>query len=42
MIERVITEWQEEQLEATIDEIIEYLVQLFLAAGATVGVAARR
>lgn len=36
-IERVIIEWQDDQLETTIDEIIEYLVQLFLAAGATVG-----
>jgi AcrR family transcriptional regulator len=37
-IERVIIEWQDDQLETTIDEIIEYLVQLFLAAGATVGI----
>jgi AcrR family transcriptional regulator len=37
-IERVITEWQDGQLEATIDEIIEYLTQLFLAAGTTAGV----
>jgi AcrR family transcriptional regulator len=37
-IERVIIEWQDDQLETTIDEIIEYLVQLFLATGATVGV----
>lgn len=37
-IERVIVEWQDGQLEATIDEITGYLVQLFLAAGATAGV----
>jgi AcrR family transcriptional regulator len=37
-IERVIIEWQDGQLEATIDEIIEYFVQLFLAAGATAGI----
>jgi AcrR family transcriptional regulator len=37
-IERVIIEWQDGQLETTIDEVTEYLVQLFLAAGATVGI----
>jgi AcrR family transcriptional regulator len=40
-IERVIIEWQHGELEATIDEIIEYLVRLFLATGATVGVERR-
>jgi hypothetical protein len=37
-IERVIIEWHDGQLDATIDEIVDYLVQLFLAAGATAGV----
>ena len=36
-IERVIIEWQDGHLEASIDEVIEHLVALFLAAGAAVG-----
>jgi AcrR family transcriptional regulator len=41
-IERVIIEWQEGRLEVTIDEMIEHLVRLFLAAGASAGVAPAR
>jgi AcrR family transcriptional regulator len=37
-IERVIIELQDGHLDATIEEITDYLVQLFLAAGSTVGV----
>ncbi len=37
-IERVVIEWQDGHLDVTIEEIIDYLVELFLAAGATVGV----
>lgn len=37
-IERVIIEWQDGHLQATIDEIVDYLVRLFLAAGTTAGV----
>ena len=40
-IERVIIEWQDGELEASIDEVIDYLVQLFLAAAASVGAAPR-
>lgn len=40
-IERVIIEWQDGELDATIDQVIDYLVQLFLVAGASVGVAPR-
>jgi AcrR family transcriptional regulator len=38
-IERVIIEWQDGELDATIDQVIDYLIQLFLVAGASVGVA---
>ena len=41
-IERVIVDWHDGNLEATVDEIVHYLVQLFLAAGATAGVNPRR
>jgi AcrR family transcriptional regulator len=37
-IERVMIEWQDGQLEATIDEVIDHLVQLFLIAAASAGV----
>jgi AcrR family transcriptional regulator len=40
-IERVIIEWTEGQLDATIEEVIDYLVQLFLVAAASVGAAPR-
>ena len=40
-IERVVIEWQRGELEATIDEIIEYFVRLFLATGAAAGVERR-
>jgi AcrR family transcriptional regulator len=40
-IERVIIEWQDGQLDATIEEVIDHLVQLFLIAGASVGVSPR-
>ena len=39
-IDRVIGEWQEGELDVSIDDIIEYLVGLFLTAGASVGVTA--
>jgi AcrR family transcriptional regulator len=37
-IERVMIEWQDGQLDATIEEIVDFLVGLFLAAGESVGV----
>jgi AcrR family transcriptional regulator len=37
-IERVIIEWQDGHLDATIDDVSEFLVGVFLAAGAYVGV----
>ena len=40
-IERVIIEWQDGHLDATIDVVIDHLVQLFLIAGASVGVSRR-
>jgi AcrR family transcriptional regulator len=40
-IQRVITEWHDGELDATIDQVIDYLVQLFLIAGASVGVRPR-
>jgi len=40
-IERVIIEWQDGYLDAAIDEVIDHLVQLFLIAGASVGVSPR-
>lgn len=40
-IERVIIEWQDGHLDATIEEVIDHLVQLFLIAGASVGVSPR-
>ncbi|HWC40066.1 MAG TPA: TetR/AcrR family transcriptional regulator [Acidimicrobiales bacterium] len=40
-IERVIIEWQDGYLDATIEEVIDHLVQLFLIAGASVGVSPR-
>jgi AcrR family transcriptional regulator len=40
-IERVITEWHDGKLDATIEQVIDYLVQLFLVAGASVGVRPR-
>jgi len=40
-IERVIIEWQDGELEATIEQIIDFLVKLFLSAGASVGVPRR-
>jgi AcrR family transcriptional regulator len=40
-IERVIIEWQDGHLDATIDEVIDHLVQLFLIAAASAGVSPR-
>jgi AcrR family transcriptional regulator len=40
-IEQVMIEWQDGELDATIDQVIDYLVQLFLVAGASVGVRPR-
>jgi AcrR family transcriptional regulator len=40
-IDRVIIEWQDGHLDATIDEVIDHLVQLFLIAAASVGVSPR-
>jgi AcrR family transcriptional regulator len=37
-IERVLIEWQDGELDATIDELVEFLVQFFLAAGTLGGV----
>ncbi len=37
-IERVMIEWQEGELNVRIEEIIDFLVELFLAAGGPVGV----
>lgn len=39
-IDRVIIEWQAGELDVAIEEIIEYLVAMFLTAGASVGVTA--
>lgn len=39
-IERVMIEWQDGELEVSVDEIIEHLVAMFLAAGSLVGVTA--
>jgi AcrR family transcriptional regulator len=39
-IERVLIDWQDGELDATIEQVVDYLVQLFLAAGASVGVGA--
>lgn len=36
-MERVIVDWQDGQLDASIDELVDYLVELFLAAGPTFG-----
>jgi AcrR family transcriptional regulator len=40
-IERVMIDWQDGELEASIEEIVGFLVELFLATGATVGVGPR-
>jgi AcrR family transcriptional regulator len=40
-IDRVIIEWQDGHLDATIDEVIDHLVQLFLIAAASAGVSPR-
>ena len=40
-IERVIIEWQDGELDASIEEIVDYLVELFLAAGPTFGLPPR-
>jgi AcrR family transcriptional regulator len=40
-IDRVIIEWQDGNLDVTIDEVIDHLVQLFLMAAASVGVSRR-
>ncbi len=37
-IERVMIEWQGDELDADIDEVIDFLVELFLAIGGSVGV----
>lgn len=36
-IERVMIEWQEGELEATLQEVVDYLVELFLTAGISFG-----
>lgn len=41
-IERVMIEWQEGELDATIEQVTDFLVDLFLVAGASVGVPPRR
>jgi hypothetical protein len=41
-IEAVIIEWQDGHLEATIDEVIEHLVRLFLLAGTSAGLSGSR
>jgi AcrR family transcriptional regulator len=41
-IDRVIIEWQDGHLDATIDEVIDHSVQLFLVAAASVGVSPQR
>jgi AcrR family transcriptional regulator len=38
-IQRVVIEWQAGDLDASLDEIVEYLVRLFLAAGQAAGLA---
>jgi AcrR family transcriptional regulator len=40
-IDHVIIEWQDGHLDATIDEVIDHLVQLFLIAAVSVGVSPR-
>jgi AcrR family transcriptional regulator len=40
-IERVIIEWQDGELDVTIEQIIDFLVRLFLSAAASVGVTRR-
>ncbi len=40
-IDRVMVEWQDGELDATLDEIVAFLIDLFLAAGATAGVEER-
>lgn len=37
-IERLMIEWQDDELEASVDELVEFLVQLFLVAGELGGV----
>ena len=41
-IDRVIIEWQDGHLDATIDEVIDHLVQLFQIAAVSAGVSPRR
>ncbi|HEX5713628.1 MAG TPA: TetR/AcrR family transcriptional regulator [Solirubrobacterales bacterium] len=36
-IERVMIEWQEGELDASLDQVVDYLVEFFLAAGASFG-----
>ena len=36
-IERVVIEWQDGDVEASVDEIVDYLVRLFLAVGRSAG-----
>lgn len=36
-IERVMVDWQEGELDATLEQVTDYLVELFLATGPTVG-----
>jgi hypothetical protein len=38
-IERVMIEWQDGQLEVSIEQIIDHIVAMFLTAGAAAGVA---
>lgn len=40
-IERVMIEWQEGELEASVEQVVDYLVAFFLAAGASFGLAPR-
>jgi hypothetical protein len=39
-MERVIVEWQDGVLDATFDQMTDYLIELFLAAGPSFGLAA--
>jgi AcrR family transcriptional regulator len=40
-IERLMIDWQDGEIDATIDQVIDYLVEFFLAAGASIGVRRR-
>jgi ribonuclease HI len=40
-IERVTIEWQEGELEASVEEVVDHLVAFFLAAGSSFGLTRR-